>query len=77
MNAHQLAETLELNYHTITYNLDVLIKNRFVVAEGPRYGLIYYPSRIFSSNAKTFKRIISLALSSPEQGGNGQSGSMI
>ncbi|MGI0091241.1 MAG: ArsR/SmtB family transcription factor [Nitrososphaerales archaeon] len=74
INAHQLAETLELNYHTVTYNLDVLIKNRLVVAEGPHYGLVYYPSRVFSSNVKTFKKIISTALSLPDQGGDKENG---
>jgi predicted transcriptional regulator len=57
MNANQLAETLGLNYHTITYNIDVLIKNRLVIVEGPRYGQIYYPSRVFTTNINAFKKI--------------------
>jgi predicted transcriptional regulator len=58
MNAHQLSETLELNYHTVTYNVDVLIKNRLVVVEGPRYGQLYHPSKIFTSNINAFRKII-------------------
>jgi predicted ArsR family transcriptional regulator len=61
MNANQLAETLELNYHTITYNMDVLVKSRLVVVEGPRYGQVYYPSKIFTSNIDAFKKIITAA----------------
>jgi len=61
MNANQLAETLGLNYHTITYNIDVLIKNRLVEVEGPRYGQVYYPSRIFTSNINAFKKIFEAA----------------
>ena len=58
MNANQIAETLGLNYHTITYNIDVLIKNKLVLVEGPRYGQVYYPSRIVTSNINAFKKII-------------------
>ncbi len=58
MNANQLAETLGLNYHTITYNMNVLIKSRLVDVEGPRYGQVYHPSAIFTSNINTFKKII-------------------
>jgi predicted transcriptional regulator len=61
MNANQLAELLGLNYHTITYNMNVLIKNRLVDAECPRYGQIYYPSKIFTSNSSAFKKIIQAA----------------
>lgn len=58
MNAHQLAETLELNYHTITYNINVLIKNRLIDVEGPHYGQVYVPSKIFTSNINAFKKLI-------------------
>ena len=68
MNANQLAETLELNYHTITYNIDVLIKNRLVVVEGPRYGQVYTPSRIFTSNISAFKKLIEAAAKDKENG---------
>lgn len=61
MNANQLAEMLGLNYHTITYNMNVLIKSRLVDVEGPRYGQVYYPSKIFTSNINTFKKIIHAA----------------
>jgi predicted ArsR family transcriptional regulator len=63
MNANQLAERLELNYHTVTYNVDVLIKNKLIVAEeGAKYGHVYYPSKIFTSNFQGFKKIIDSAI---------------
>jgi predicted transcriptional regulator len=58
MNANQIAETLELNYHTITYNIDVLIKSTLIVAKGPRYGQVYYLSDIITSNINAFKKIL-------------------
>ena len=60
MNANQLAERLELNYHTVTYNVNVLLKNKLIVAEvnATIYGQVYYPSKIFTSNAQGFKKII-------------------
>ena len=60
MNANQLAERLELNYHTVTYNVNVLLKNKLIVAEenATKYGQVYYPSKIFTSNAQGFKKII-------------------
>lgn len=66
MNANQLAETLELNYHTITYNINVLIKNRLIDAQGPRYGQVYTPSKIFTSNASAFKKLIEAAAKQKE-----------
>jgi len=69
MNAHQLAETLELNYHTITYNVNVLIKNRLIEVEGPHYGQTYTPSKIFTSNINAFKKLIEAA--AKEQGRDG------
>jgi predicted ArsR family transcriptional regulator len=63
MNANQLAERLELNYHTVTYNVDVLIKNKLIVGEeGAKYGQVYYPSKIFTSNSQGFKKIIDSAI---------------
>ena len=63
MNANQLAERLELNYHTVTYNVDVLLKNKLIVAEvaeesTTKYGQVYFPSKIFTSNFQGFKKII-------------------
>ena len=61
-----LAETLELNYHTITYNIDVLIKNRAGYTESPRYGQVYTPSSIFTSNINAFKKLIEAAAKDKE-----------
>ena len=58
MNANRLAEALQVNYHTITYHLNVLIRNRLVTAEGPKYGLLYFPSQVFAQNRSKFKQIL-------------------
>ncbi|MDG6964963.1 MAG: winged helix-turn-helix transcriptional regulator [Nitrososphaerota archaeon] len=44
MNTNQLSDALKVNYRTVTFHLEVLAKNRLVTAEGPKYGLIYFPS---------------------------------
>ncbi|MHB8567962.1 MAG: ArsR/SmtB family transcription factor [Nitrososphaerales archaeon] len=61
MNAHQLSKALGLNYRTITHHLELLLKNNLVVAEGPKYGLLYFPSHLFSSNIETFKQILRMS----------------
>ncbi len=46
MNANQLSEALNVNYRTVTFHLEVLLKNGLVRAEGPKYGLMYFPSPV-------------------------------
>lgn len=43
-NAHQLAETLGLDYKTVRHHLKVLQENNVVVATGGGYGTMYFLS---------------------------------
>lgn len=59
MNAHQLAEALGVNYRTITHHLNVLLENGLIVAEGPKYGTPYFPSKTFLDHSDVFMKIMS------------------
>ncbi|MCK4565828.1 MAG: winged helix-turn-helix transcriptional regulator [Candidatus Thorarchaeota archaeon] len=43
-NAHQLAETLALDYKTIRYHLDLLIEHGIIVTRGEGYGRVFFLS---------------------------------
>ena len=44
MNANQLSEAMNVNYRTAKFHLDVMLRNGLVKAEGPKYGMVYFPS---------------------------------
>lgn len=58
MNAHQLAELLGVNYRTIMHHLSILMENGLVVAEGPKYGTLYFPSKTFMDHSEVFMGIV-------------------
>jgi predicted transcriptional regulator len=43
-NAHELSNSLDLNYKTIRYHLDLLEKNNIIIPIGEKYGKTYFPS---------------------------------
>src|SRR5579875_3612815 len=58
MNAHQLAEALGVNYRTVIHHLNILLENGLVVAEGPKYGTLYFPSKTFVDHSEVFMKIM-------------------
>ena len=58
LNALQIAKKLNLDYKTIIYNLQVLIKNNLIVKEGNGYGDLYSPAEIVTSNLPTLYAVI-------------------
>lgn len=58
MNAHQLATKLEVNYRTVSHHLRVLTEHKLVQAEGPRYGQVFFPTAIFTSNVGAYRAMI-------------------
>lgn len=58
MNANQLSEALKVNYRTIMFHLEVLVKNGLVKAEGPRYGLMYFPSDVCIARKDLLEKIV-------------------
>ncbi|WJI09005.1 winged helix-turn-helix transcriptional regulator [Methanobacterium sp. CWC-01] len=62
LNAHQLAERLELNYKTVRHHIKVMEENKIVTSSGPstgkkQYGEIYFLSNLMEENYDTFKDI--------------------
>ena len=57
MNAHQLAQLLELDYSTIRHHLEVMEKNGLVVSLGDGYGMAYLLSDALLENYGVFEEI--------------------
>ncbi len=57
-NAQQLAKDLFLDYTTVRHHLRVLRKNGLVVAEGDRYGRVYFVSDSLETRWDVFLRIV-------------------
>jgi hypothetical protein len=58
LNALQISKKLHLDYKTILYNLQVLIKNNLIIKEGNGYGDLYSPAPIVKSNLPTLYAVI-------------------
>ncbi len=58
LNALQISKKLNLDYKTIIYNLQVLIKNNLILKEGNGYGDLYSPTEIVKSNLPTLYAVI-------------------
>ncbi|MDG6999613.1 MAG: winged helix-turn-helix transcriptional regulator [Nitrososphaerota archaeon] len=58
MNAHQLSEAMNVNYRTATFHLDVMLRNGLVMAEGPKYGLVYFPSPVCRAHKELLMTVI-------------------
>jgi DNA-binding transcriptional ArsR family regulator len=57
-NALQLAQVLSLDYTTVRHHLKVLEKNGIVVAEGDKYGRIYFVSDAMEFHWKGLESIL-------------------
>jgi DNA-binding transcriptional ArsR family regulator len=56
-NANQLAEQLGLDYKTIRYHLDLLLKHEAIVPQGEGYGTVYFISDDIEGNFNDFREI--------------------
>lgn len=56
-NANELATILQLDYKTIRHHLEVLEKNRLIMAMKIGYGGVYFPSDLLEENMHLFKEI--------------------
>lgn len=60
-NAHQLAESLGLDYKTVRHHLDVLLENKVVVAEGGGakggYGAMYFVAPLLEKQWADFEEV--------------------
>lgn len=58
MNANQLAGSLSVNYRTISHHLKVLVESRLIAAQGPRYGQVYFPTALLTSNMAVYREVV-------------------
>ena len=56
-NSSQIAKIINMNYNTIEYHLDILCKNKLVMAESDSYGSLYYPTEILLNNHEEYEKI--------------------
>jgi len=57
-NAQQLSQSLHLDYTTVRHHLRVLETNKVVLAEGDKYGRIYFVSEVMESHWTTLEGIL-------------------
>lgn len=58
MNANQLAGKMSLNYRTVSHHLKVLTESNLVEAQGPRYGQVYFPTSLLTSNITVYREVV-------------------
>lgn len=56
-NANQLSTLLGVDYRTIRYHLDVLVKNRLVTSMGETYGTLYFLAFELEEHYDVFEEI--------------------
>jgi len=57
-NAQQLSQSLHLDYTTVRHHLRVLETNKIVLAEGDKYGRVYFVSEGMESHWATLEGIL-------------------
>ena len=57
-NAQQLSQSLHLDYTTVRHHLRVLETNKIVLAEGDKYGRVYFVSENMESHWTTLEGIL-------------------
>jgi len=63
-NAQQLSLSLHLDYTTVRHHLRVLETNKIVLAEGDKYGRVYFVSEVMESHWQTLEGILKRTRSS-------------
>lgn len=58
MNANQLAGSLSVNYRTVSHHLKVLTEGKLIEAQGPRYGQVYFPTSLLTSNMDIYHEVV-------------------
>lgn len=56
-NANQLSEFIGMDYKTIRHHIGVLMKHSIIVAEGEKYGAMYFLSSEMEANLDEFGKI--------------------
>ena len=58
MNMNQLAEAMNVDYRTIMHHIQVLKSNSLVVAQGEKYGAVYFPSPRLQASMQIFEEVV-------------------
>lgn len=56
-NINQLADILHMDYKTVKHHIEVLQKNKLIVSQGDKYGVVYFPSSSLEANINEFNNI--------------------
>jgi DNA-binding transcriptional ArsR family regulator len=56
-NANQLSKSLDVDYKTIRYHIEVLEKNKIITSIGEGYGTTFFLSPILEENYALFEEI--------------------
>ena len=57
-NAQQLSQSLHLDYTTVRHHLRVLETNKIVLAEGEKYGRVYFVSEVMEAHWANLEGIL-------------------
>jgi DNA-binding transcriptional ArsR family regulator len=57
-NAQQLSQALHLDYTTVRHHLRVLETNKILLAEGDKYGRVYFVSEMMEAHWATLEDIL-------------------
>jgi DNA-binding transcriptional ArsR family regulator len=60
-NAQRLSQALQLDYTTVRHHLRVLETNKIVLAEGDKYGRVYFVSENMESHWQTLESMLERA----------------
>ena len=57
-NAQQLTQKVQVDYTTVRHHLKVLEQNRLIVAEGEKYGRVYFLSTVMEDKWSKLEEIL-------------------
>ena len=56
-NMNQLSEILELDYNTVKYHMNLILKLELVESDGREYGSLFFPSKKLINNLNEYEQI--------------------
>lgn len=56
-NRSQIAKITNMDYNTIHYHLNILLKNKLIMCDSDSYGSLYYPTDLLLNNHLQYEKI--------------------
>ena len=56
-NMNQLSKILKIDYKTVRYHMNLILKLQLVEGNGKKYGSLYFPSKKLINNLKEYEQI--------------------